>query len=145
MTAKEYLSTYRKYMSDIVFYETLKEGAIRDIASLRSPSFDERIKSNPQKDPIGDLIVKLQKDLAKYDVEIVKCKVKMALIESQVDKIKDKSEDCYKLLVYKYILGLSWDDIAEKMINSKSFVTHLHAPALNIFCELFCDSYEHDS
>lgn len=146
MTAKEYLSKYRSHMSNIVFYEAMKEEAITNIASLRSPNFDERVKSTPQNDPIGNLVVQLERDITKYNLEILSCRAKIILIDNQLCALLERSdiqdrEIYYKILSYKYKLGMNWDEIAEKMMSSRSFVTHLHSPALQIFDELYGDTY----
>ena len=141
MTAKQYLSRYRRYMADILFYEALKDDAISDIASLRSPSFDERVQSSPNNDPIGNLVIELERNIGKYNLEIINCKAKMILVENQICKLREYNEDHYRILAYKYKLGLGWDEIAKKMYMSRSAVTHMHSPALRKFDELFSDSY----
>lgn len=141
MTAKQYLQKYRKYMSDIVFYETLKESAIKDISSLKSPGFEERVKSSPKNDPVGNLVVELEKNIAKYNMEILNCRSNIAVMTNQINRIKEIDEDYHKLLVYRYIMGLDWDSIAAKMFMGVSTAQHLHSPALATFHNNFHETY----
>lgn len=141
MTAKEYLSRYSKFVSDIVFFETMKEEAIHNVASLKSPNFGDRIQKSPENDPIGNLVFELEKDIAKYDIEILSCKVKMTIIDNQICKMREINEDYFKILAYRYKAGLDWQTIATKMFVSLSTATHLHGPALMKFDELFGKEY----
>jgi hypothetical protein len=141
MTTKQYLSQYRKYLSDIVFFKALKEDAIKNVASLKSPMFGDKISKSPENDPIGNLVFELEKDIAKYDMAILARKVKIMLIDKQLCEIRDINEDFYKLLSYKYKIGMDWQAIADKMYMGLSTVTHLHAPALHKFDELFGSEY----
>lgn len=142
MTAKEYLGLYRKHLADIMFFETMKEEALENIASLKSPSYEERVQSMPENDPIGNLVIEYERDVAKYNLEILSCKAKMILIDNQICTMREHNEDYYKLLSYKYKTAMNWDEISERMLMSRSSVTHLHGPALQKFDELFGDSYK---
>lgn len=142
MTTKKYLSLYRKYMKDIVFYEAMKQEAIKDVASLRSPSFDDRVQTSPQKDPIGNLVIEYERDVARYNIEILSCKAKMFMIDNQICQMREVNEDYFKILAYRYKAGMDWQKIAEKMFLGLSTVTHLHSPALNKFEELFGNHYK---
>lgn len=143
MTAKEYLSLYRKYLADIVFFETMKEEAMDNICSLKSPSYEERVQTMPENDPIGNLVIEYERDVVKYNLEILSCKAKLILMDNQICKIREHNEDYYKILAYKYKIDLNWDQIAEKMLMSRSKVTHLHSPALKKFEKLFGESYKY--
>lgn len=142
MKAKDYLSKYMKLKSDIVFYETMKNEAIYNVAGYKSPSLENDGGSHSVKDdPIGNLVIELEKEIAKYDIHIIACKAQMALMDKQLSGMLEVDSEFYKLLVYKYKVGLSWQDIADKMYKSYSAVTHLHGPALKKFDELYGDSY----
>ena len=139
---KEYLESYRKLMSDITFYETMKNDAIYNVAGYKSPNLDNdggNHSVNP--DPVGDLVIELEKELAKYDMRIIACRAKMALIDRQLSEMRDVNNEYYKILVYRYKIGLGWQEIADKMYMSYSLATHLHGPALQKFDELFGKSY----
>ena len=142
MTTKQYLSRYRKFMSDIVFYENMKENVIKDIASLKSPSFDEQVQGSPKNDPIGELVIELEKDIGKYNLEIINCKAKMILIDNQIRKLKEINEDYYKLLSYRYEIGFDWKQISEKILMSRSTMNRIHGAALLKFDELFGETYK---
>lgn len=142
MTTKQYLCLYKKYMGDILFYETLKEEAISNVASLKSPQLGERVQTSPHNDPVGNLVVEYERDVAKYNIEILSCKTKMIAISNQIDRMKEINEDYYKILVYKYKIGLDWQEIAKRMYMGVSTVTHLHSPALLKFEELFGGQYK---
>ena len=141
MTTKQYLSNYRKYMSDIVFYETLKEEAIYNVASLKSPQLGDKIQKSPENDPVGNLVIEYERDVARYNLEILSCKAKMILISNQIDKMREINEDYYKILSYRYKIGMDWQEISQKMYLGMSTVTHLHSPALRKFEELFGENY----
>lgn len=141
MTTKNYLRLYRKYMSDILFFETMKEDAVENVASLKSPSFGDRVQTSPQNDPIGNMVIEIEKDIAKYNIEILSCKAKMFMIDSQIMQIREYNEDYFRILAYRYKSGMDWQDIASKMYMGLSTVTHLHSPALKKFEELFGEHY----
>ncbi len=143
MTTKKYLSMYRKYMADIVFYETMKEEAIQNVASLRSPSFDDRVQSCPENDPIGNLVIAYERDVARYNIEILSCKAKMFMIDNQICQMREVNEEFFKLLAYRYKAGMDWQTIAEKMFLGLSTVTHLHSPALAEFEKMFGEHYKY--
>lgn len=142
MTAKQYLRKYQQYKEDIVFYESLKEDAINDVAGLKSPNLGERVQTSPKKDPIGDLVIELEKDIAKYDMAIISCRANMIIIRNQIDKVQEENEMYHKLLVYRYIIGLPWEDIAKKMLMAVSSVKHFHSPAIATFYNLFSEEIE---
>lgn len=137
MTPKEYLQQYRKLMTDIYLYEALKEEAVINVASLKSPAFGDKIQKSPENDPIGNLVIEIEKKIAKYNIQILRCKTQMFVIESQIDKIKEIDKDFSTILAYRYLVGLDWQQIADKMFMSLSKVTHLHGPALRKFEEMF--------
>lgn len=142
MTAKQYLMQYRQFMKNIIFYETMKEEIIKNVASLKSPILGDRVQASPSNDPIGNLVFELERDIAKYDMYILSNKVKMVMIDNQICKIREINEDYYKLLSYKYKCGMDWQQIAEKMYMGLSTVTHLHSPALKKFDDLFSSEYK---
>lgn len=142
MTAKQYLALYRKYMSDIVFLESMKEESIINIASLKSPSYEERVQTSPENDPIGNLVIELERDIARYNIEILSCKAKMFMIDNQICQMREYNTEYYKILSYRYKAGYDWQQIAEKMFMGVSTVTHLHSPALRKFDELFSEHYK---
>lgn len=141
MLTKEYLSLYRKYMSDIVFYESLKENAMNNVASLKSPVLSERVQNSAKNDPIGNLVIEYERDVAKFDIEILSCKTKMLMIENQIAKIREIDDTYYKILSYRYVCGYDWKEISKKMLLSMSTVTHIHAPALKKFEEIFGEHF----
>jgi len=143
MTPKQYLSQYRKYITDIIFFKALKEEAILNVASLKSPAFGNTIIKTPENDPIGNLVFELEKDVAKYDMEILNIKVKMMMIDNQLGRMQAVNEDYYKILSYKYKVGMDWQQIADKMYMGLSTVTHLHSPALRKFEEMFSNEYNY--
>ena len=141
MDTKQYLGLYRKYMADIAFYKTLKKEAIYNVASLQSPQLGDKIQKSPENDPVGNLVIEYERDVAKYNMNILSCKAKMLIISNQIDKIHEVNEEYYKILTYRYKIGLDWQEIAKKMFMGLSTVTHLHAPALHKFEELFGENY----
>lgn len=142
MKAKEYLGKYMKLKSDIVFYETMKNEAIYNVAGYKSPCLDNDGGGHSVKDdPVGNLVIELEKEVAKYDMKIIACRTQMALIDKQLLGMLEIDSEYYKLLVYKYKLGLSWQEIADRMYKSYSSVTHLHGPALQKFDELYGNFY----
>ena len=143
MKTKQYLNQYRKLMADILFYETLKEQAIFDVASLKSPKIDgDRVQTSPQNDPVGNLVIEYERDIARYNIEILSCKAKMIMISNQIDRIREVNEEFYKLLTYRYKIGMDWKEISQKMYLGLSTVKHLHSPALRKFEDLFGENYK---
>ena len=137
MTPKQYLMQYKKYMTDIIFYKAMKEEAIINVASLKSPAFGNSVIKTPENDPIGNLVFELEKDVAKYDMEILNLNIKMMMIDRQICHMKEVNDDYFKILSYKYKAGMDWQQIADKMHMGLSTVTHLHR-----FDELFGNQYK---
>ena len=133
---------YKKYMTDIIFYKAMKEEAIINVASLKSPAFGNSVIKTPENDPIGNLVFELEKDVAKYDMEILNLNIKMMMIDRQICHMKEVNDDYFKILSYKYKAGMDWQQIADKMHMGLSTVTHLHSPALHKFDELFGNQYK---
>lgn len=125
----------------MVFWNEMKDHALTDIASLKSPQMGERVQTTPKNDPVGNLIIEYERDLAQYSIRILSCKAKMMAIDNQIFKMQEIDENYFRILCYRYRLGLDWQEIADKMFMGLSTVTHLHSPALRKFEELFGENY----
>ena len=80
MTAKQYLQHYRtlegNYKTAIEEYKNVEN----DMITLKSPTLGDKVQSSPQNDPIGDMVINLEKQKAKIGLKIVKYKKTQAYI-----------------------------------------------------------------
>lgn len=119
MTAKEYLNRYRQINARI-------DGKIDEIAHLRSIAaklsptarFD---KSGNVTDKVGRTVAKIVDLEREIDAEIAELERTRAEIIDTIAAVGD--ENMRTLIEYRYINGLSWRRIAEKMNYAEKYVT----------------------
>lgn len=123
---KEYLKGYRTHVRRINRIET-------ELAELRAMRTSMSMSNDGMPHGSG------QADLSSYAAELDR--QERNLIKERYDRIKTyediasrikklKSENEKDVLFYRYISGLAWWEIAEKMSFSERHVTRLHGKAL---------------
>ncbi len=137
MTAKQYLQGYRKlecsYKSAIEEYKNVEN----EMISLKSPGFDERVQTSPKKDPIGEIVIELEKQKAKLGINIIDYKSKMQLIRNQISELQSVDDDYYAILMFRYILYKDWKFICNNMAMSRTKANEVHGYALLEFDRRF--------
>lgn len=141
MTAKQYLQSYqrleRRYNASIEQIRTLET----EMVSLRSPSFDERVQTSPQKDPIGEMVCNLEREKARLTMKMTECKSKMTIIKNQISELESANNDYCVILLFRYILFKDWKYICKNLHLSRSQANVIHGRALMEFDNKFNHFY----
>ena len=142
MTAKQYLSNYKRiegrYKTAIEEYRMIEN----DMVSLKSPSFEERVQTSSKNDPIGDIVIKLEMKKGKIGLDIVKYRTQMITIRNQIDEIENIDNEYHLILVLRYILNKDWKFICDSMSVSRAQANKVHGKALVEFDKIFGEKYK---
>lgn len=126
---KRYLSRYRQLIQRIKWIE-------REISELRSMQVSISINNDGMPHGSG------KTDLSGYAAELdrrERClmeeqgKIYLIYVETSSLILQMKDEKERDVLYYRYIMGLGWDKIAEKMAFSVRHITRIHGRALDSF------------
>lgn len=141
MTAKQYLSSYHRiacnYKASVKEYKSVDE----DMITIKSPSFDERVKSSPQNDPIGEIVINLEKQKAMISVRMLNFQSRMSIIRNQLAELEAVNSEYYTVLMLRYILDEDWKSICSKLHMSRSQANVIHGKALEEFDRMFSEVY----
>ena len=137
MTAKEYLLGYRvlesNYHAMVEQYKTVEN----EMINLRSPAFDERVKTSAKSDPIGDIVCKLEDEKGKIGIKITELNVKMLLIKNQIAQMSELDNDYYVVLLLRYVMYKDWKFICDSVNLSRAQANRVHGRALQAFSYKF--------
>ena len=137
MTAKEYLQGYREIESNYnVMVESYKNVESQMI-NLKSPGFDERVKTSAKSDPIGTIVCNLEDEKAKIGLKIIELNAKMILIKNQINSMNEVDSDYYAILLLRYIMYKDWRFICDSLSVSRTQANRLHGRALQEFNKKF--------
>lgn len=141
MTAKQYLQGYRRlecnYKSALEEYKSVES----DMITLRSPGLDERVKSSPKSDPIGEIVISMEKQKAKLGVKIISYKSKMQIIRNQISDMEEVNSDYCAILLLRYILYKDWKFVCDSLAMSRSQANIVHGRALQEFERKYSDNF----
>ena len=125
---KEYLTGYRKACKRI---ESLKEQleSLREIEqSVRSQQLSDMPKGSNHHQDLSDLMVKLEDLQAQIaDAITESCKIKLE-IEESLWKLEDPEEA--RVLRFRYIYFMTWEEISETMNYSARQIHYIHKNAI---------------
>ena len=127
---KEYLNEYK--------YACKKLGALQEqLESIREVEQNAKVqtlsdmpKGSSQRD-LSDLLVRIENLEEKIDKAMMKCLEKKLEIEEALNCIQD--EDEARVLRYRYIRFMKWEEIGKKMDYSIRQVLYIHGRALKNF------------
>lgn len=137
MTAKEYLNQLYDLKQKIRDNEAERDRINAQAASLSATDYSKDVvKSSPK--PYAsyeDAVIKAMQ----YDSEIALDNAASIDLERQIKADIEKLEDANErsILRKRYILFMSWKDIAEEMCYSYRHVIRLHGQALQSFSKLY--------
>lgn len=141
MTAKQYLQWYRvlegKYKTALEEYKNVEN----DMISLKSPSFDDRVQTSPQNDPIGEIVCDLEKQKAKIGMDMVKYKARMLTIRQQISGLEEVNNDFCVVLLLRYVLYKDWKFVCDNLKMSRSQANVIHGRALQEFDRIYSKDY----
>lgn len=135
MTAKEYLSQIQKLQTIIEQkQEQIKE--IREsVSTVRAVRFDlEKVQGGGQTDRIGDSVVRIVDLEKELESDMLKLLDRQHEVINQIQRLDDCR--CMSLLFKRYIMGKSFQIIANEMNFTYRHCLNLHEKALNAFEEV---------
>ena len=125
---KEYLREYRYSRRRINRIDDeiieLKELA----ASVKAIDYSGMPHGSGKQKDLSDELARIDSLVEKLGIEKESCIESYVSIEKQIKKIKNEDEN--DVLFYRYIKGLRWWEIAEKMDCSERWIHKLHGKAL---------------
>lgn len=122
---KEYLNSYKKACIKLVALQEQME-SLREVGqTARTQQLSDMPKGGKRHKDLSDLIVKLQDKID--DVVIKTLQVKVNIEESLLE-IEDAEEA--RVLRFRYIDFMKWEEISEKMNYSYRQVLYVHGRAL---------------
>lgn len=120
MNALDFLRQYSNCTAKVqILNSQIRQLELDDMGIYHSPFLSDMPKGKGPGDPVGQLAA------AKADYAIALQQLKMSLLEMQRDIVSVLMEvgaPESQILAYRYLDGLSWDDIAAKVGYSRSQV-----------------------
>ena len=141
MTAKQYLQSYKSIKSRLYTICEQIKSIESDVINIKSPGFDERVKSSPKSDPIGDMVCDLEKKKGVLGLKMIEYQAKMLVIQKQVSAFEETNNDYYVILLFRYILFKDWQSICDTLHLSRAQANKLHGEALKDFDLKFGNIY----
>lgn len=131
MQIRDYLSRYHYTKEKIKQMEEEIEEFIRLANSIPGISFDQ-IRVDGTKSLKAPFEKWIQKTL-ENEQHILQMKRKLSIIKGEVISMIDKLDDSKfkRILIYRYIDWLSWNEIAKNLVYSSSTIRRWHEKALN--------------
>ena len=134
MTAKEYLSQYRKLELKIAS----KERELEDLRAKLEGCSSRQMGGMPRttgksSDPIGDAVTKIVAMQMEINEEIDKSIDLRREITARIDRLDN--ETYAALLRYRYVMMMKWEEIGERMNYAERQIYRLHGYALAEFAK----------
>lgn len=125
---KEYLAGYRKACKKIESLKEQLESLLEIEQSVRSQQLLDMPKGSNRHQDLSDLMVKLE-DLQAQIADAItdSCKIKLE-IEEMLWKLDDPEEA--RVLRFRYIYFMTWEEISETMNYSNRQIHYIHKNAI---------------
>ena len=141
MTAKQYLSSYHRiacnYRASVKEYKSVDE----DLITIKSPSLGDKVQTSPVNDPIGEIVINIEKRKAAIGVRMLHFQTKMTVIRNQLAELEKVNEEYYTILMLRYVLDEDWKTICSNLCMSRTQANRIHGLALAEFDKKFGESY----
>ncbi len=141
MTAEEYLKSYHRYVcnykASVKEYKSVDE----DMITIKSPSFGDRVQTSPQNDPIGEIVINMEKGKAAIGVRMLNFQTKMTMIRNQLASLEEVNDEYYTILMLRYILDEDWKSICSNLCVSRTQANKILKQALAEFDKKFGETY----
>lgn len=141
MTAKQYLQHYRtlegRYKTAVEDYKNVEN----EMISLKSPTFGDKVQTSPQNDPIGEIVINLEKQKAKVGINIVKFRSQMLTVRNQIAEMEKVDSDFCVILLLRYIMYKDWKFICKSLNVSRAQANVIHGKALQEFEKKYAETY----
>lgn len=126
--AKQYLIEYTKMRKRVVRLQDKLDELNEQMDKITSWSDNERVQSSLDPDKIGALVAKKLDMQAEIVMIMDELMDKMEEVEFVLNQIENP--DYALILQYRYIRGLTWNAIQDRMNFSKRWILILHGRAL---------------
>lgn len=101
--------------------------------AIQGPSYGEKIGSNPNQNTDAPFVKWIYKKI-EAETELKELKVKAAKTKLEIEEsiANLKNDDFERILTYRYIDWLTWDEIGSRMYLSRSTIKRWHKDALKL-------------
>lgn len=141
MTAKQYLQHYRsiegRYKAAVEDYKNVEN----EMISLKSPSFGDKVQTSPQNDPIGEIVINLEKQKVRVGINIVKYRSQMLTVRKQITELENVDNDFCVILLLRYVMYKDWKFICKSLNVSRAQANVIHGRALQEFEKKYAETY----
>lgn len=141
--------TTTEYLNSIKRFEAIIENKIFEIANIESMATNitvamdkERVQTSGDKDRVGSAVVKIIDKVDRLEKILSEYYEKRDVIISQIEHI-EKTEE-YRVLFYRFVMGLPIDKIAENMNYSERHIKTLQTNALKSFEAKYGEIYRNE-
>jgi len=130
MTLEEYLSS-ASYMNDHIKILLNEKAKLYQIATaINCDMSKERVQTSASGDKLPNIIAKIIDLERQIDREIDAYIDRKRAIRGLIKSVLPVSEIQWRVLVYRYMMGLCWDDVADKCNYSVSQIKRIHKAAI---------------
>lgn len=141
MTAKQYLQHYRtlegRYKTAVEDYKNVEN----EMISLKSPTFGDKVQTSPQNDPIGEIVISLEKQKVRVGINIVKYRSQMLTVRKQITELENVDNDFCVILLLRYVMYKDWKFICKSLNVSRAQANVIHGRALQEFEKKYAETY----
>lgn len=141
MTAKQYLQNYKRIERNYKLVIESIKSIEKEMICLKSPSFEENFRKSAKNDPIGDMVISLDREKGRLSMKLIEYRGKMSLIKTQIDCMEQTDNDYYVILLFRYVLYKDWKYICDNLNLSRAQANVIHGRALRSFDEKFGKIY----
>lgn len=130
MTLEEYLSS-ASYMNDHIKILLEEKAKLNHIATaINCDMSKERVQASASGDKLPNIIAKIIDLERQIDREIDAYIDRKRAIRALIKSVLPVSEIQWRVLVYRYMMGLCWDDVSDKCNYSVSQIKRIHKAAI---------------
>ena len=128
MTPKQYLSQYQRAYRTVRLAARQLEQAEHDAAGVRAILYSDMPKSHNVERDLSDAMTKIEELAAVYRDTVKASTAIMSEVAAVIMRVPDKTQ--MEILWLRYVDGLKWEEIAEKMGYGREWVCRVHGKAL---------------
>lgn len=130
MTLEEYLSS-ASFMNDHINILLEEKAELDHLATaINCDMSKERVQASASGDKLPNIIAKIIDLERQIDREIDAYIDRKRAIRGLIKSVLPVSEIQWRVLVYRYMMGLCWDDVSDKCNYSVSQIKRIHKAAI---------------
>lgn len=137
MTPKEYLTEFQNIRHKRKLYSKMMESIDEECISIGGVDYKDRVKSSPQNDPIGNIVIGLINKKASLGLKVAQLRAQELIVENQILAMNEINPEYSEIIFYRYVSDFGWKAICEATNFSRTQVNRLHGEALKKMDELF--------